>query len=234
MNTFTRRAIVLAVLMLGTSMLSVALTPSRRVTVEAGQLNLETLIPRQFGDWQMNEQGVQTVVNPQTQEYLSSLYSQTLSRTYSNNDGHRIMLSLAYGEDQSSDNRIHRPEVCYPSQGFQITNKWKDNISIDSTTLPVMRVVTQLGNRYEPVTYWIRIGNSLVRGPVEQTIARVSYGLTGRIPDGILFRVSEINPDTQGSIDLQDQFIRALLSSLAPPDQKILLGSFRSNQDEDL
>ena len=225
MKSFTRRAIILAVLMLGASMLSVALTPTQRLTVEAAQFNLETLIPRQFGDWQMDDHIIQTVINPQAQASVSNLYSQTLSRTYFNRDGRRIMLSLAYGEDQSSHNRIHRPEICYPSQGFQISKKWKDVISTDSTTLPIMRITTQLGNRHEPVTYWIRVGNTLVRGVIEQTFARVGHGFTGNIPDGILFRVSEINPDYQNSFILQDQFIQALLASLTPTDQKILVGS---------
>ena len=225
MTHFTRRAIILAVLMLGASMLSIALTPTRRVTVEAERLDLETLIPRQFGDWQMLEGSIQAVINPQTQDTLRKLYAQTLSRTYINSSGRRIMLSLAYGEDQTSDNRIHRPEICYPSQGFQIANKWKDVVSVNSVQLPVMRIDTQLGNRHEPVTYWIRMGDSLVRGAVEQTFTRVGYGLRGSIPDGILFRVSEINTSSEESFALQDQFIQALLPSLTPAARKVLIGS---------
>jgi EpsI family protein len=225
MTSFTRRAIVLAVLMLGASLLSFALTPTQRVTLETTQLNLEALIPRQFGDWQMDERGIQGVVNPQTQETLNKLYSQTLSRTYVNSAGRRIMLSLAYGEDQTGDNRLHRPEICYPSQGFQINNKWKDVVSVDSVKLPVMRIETQLGNRHEPVTYWMRVGDSLVRGALEQTFTRVGYGLKGHIPDGILFRVSEISSVTEESFIVQDQFIQALLPMLTPTARKVLIGS---------
>jgi len=234
MTPFTRRAIILTVLMLGTSMLSVALTPTRRIAFEASQFDLEALIPRQFDDWQMPEGGIQAVVNPQTQEALSDLYSQTLSRTYVNSDGRRIMLSLAYGEDQSSHKRIHRPEMCYPAQGFDITSKWKDTISLDSETIPIMRITARLGERYEPVSYWIRVGDKLVRGQVEQTLTRFSYGFKGIMPDGILFRVSEINKDSQDSFALQDQFIRALLSSLTLKDRKILVGLIGSENDVDL
>jgi len=227
MTPFTRRAIILAVLMLGASMLTVALTPTRGAIAEAAQFDLETVIPHQFGDWQMDMLISGAVINPQTQATLINTYSQILTRTYVNSNGRRIMLSLAYGEDQSSQNRIHRPEICYPAQGFQIGKKWKDLISTDPVTIPVMRITTQLGNRHEPVTYWIRIGNSLARGVIEQTFVRVSYGLRGNIPDGILFRVSEISPDFQDSFALQDQFIRTLLSSITPNDQKILIGSLK-------
>jgi len=231
MTPFTRRAIILAVLMLGASMLSVAFTPTRNTVVEVPQFDLETIIPHQFGDWQMDERIANAVINPQTQASLSSLYSQILSRTYTNSDGRRIMLSLAYGEDQSSNNRIHRPEVCYPAQGFQIINKWKDTIPVDSTIIPVMRITTQLGNRHEPVTYWIRIGDTLARGIIEQTFTRINYGLTGSIPDGILFRVSEISPNSQDSFILQNQFILALLSSLTPTGRKVLIGSSELKSD---
>jgi len=225
MTPFARRAIILAVLMLCASVLSIALTPAQRIIAEAERPDLETLIPRQFDDWYMDERSSHTVINPQTQTSLNAIYSQVLSRTYINHDGRRIMLSLAYGEDQSGESRIHRPEVCYPSQGFQIARKWKDSVSADSIAIPVMRITTRLGNRYEPVTYWIRVGNSIARGGIEQTFIRAGQGLAGNIPDGILFRVSEINQDAEDSFAIQDQFIRSLLSSIPPSDQKILIGS---------
>jgi len=206
-------------------MLSVALTPTQRIAVEAAQLDLEALVPRQFDDWRMDERVSHAVINPQLQASVSNIYSQTLARTYINSDGRRIMLSLAYSGNQSGSNRIHRPEICYPSQGFQIINKWKDAISVDSMTLPVMRITTQLGNRYEPITYWIRVGDTLVRGQIEQTFTRITQGLGGNVPDGILFRVSEINSNFQDSLDLQDQFIRALLLTMTPADRKSLIGS---------
>ena len=230
MTSLTRRATLLAIIMLGTSVLSVALTPARRV--EAAQFDLESLIPRQFGEWQEDKQIVQaTVVNPQSRELLDKLYSQILTRTYINSSGRRIMLSIAYGVDQSHDTKIHRPEVCYPAQGFQLTNKWKEVIRAGAMALPVMRIETQLGNRREPVTYWMRVGNSLVRGSIEQSFAKIGYGLKNQqIPDGILFRVSEINPNTKESLALQDQFIHTLLAALTPANRKILIAS--SNPDD--
>ena len=232
MTHFTRRAIVLAVLMLGASMLSVALTPTKRFMVEAAQFDLEVLIPRQFGDWKMVEGGIQAVVNPQTQASLKKLYSQTLSRNYVNSDGRHIMLSLAYGADQSHENQIHKPEVCYPAQGFQISHQKNDVVHVESTVLPVMRIMAQHGNRHEPLTYWIRMGDSLVRGAIEQNLTRIGYGLKGYIPDGILFRISEINPDAESSYALQDQFIQSLLPSLTHDARKLLIGGRMPSEEK--
>jgi EpsI family protein len=223
---FELRAAILAALMLGAFLLSAALTPRRHVMAQDVQFKLEDIMPRQFGDWRMDEQTLYAVVNPQAQEYLKTIYSQTLSRTYIHSNGRRIMLSLAYGADQSHDNQIHKPEVCYPAQGFQVISKKNDFVHAGAADLPVMRIVTKLGNRHEPVTYWIRMGNSLVRGAIEQNIARVGYGLKGYVPDGILFRISEINPNSENSYALQDQFIKSLLPSLTADAQKILIGKY--------
>ncbi len=55
------------------------------------------MIPKQFGDWREEPQRIVQVINPQSQELLDKLYSETLTRTYVNAGGYRIMLSLAYG-----------------------------------------------------------------------------------------------------------------------------------------
>jgi EpsI family protein len=226
LSPFARRAIILAALMLGTSVLTAALTPKMYAISEEEQPDLEKLIPTQFGDWKMETIPPQIVVNPQQLELVNKLYSRVLSRTYSNSVGRRVMLSLAYGADQLHDTKIHRPELCYPAQGFRLTKQWKDNVTISGATIPVLRIETQLGERFEPVTYWIRIGNTIVRGSVEQSFARIGYGLKNQqIPDGILFRISEINKDTKDSFILQDQFITALLSAMTPAEREILIAT---------
>ena len=59
----------------------------------------------------------------------------------------------------------------------------------------------------------------------EVGIARVGFGLNGQIPDGLLFRVSEISNDAPTAFDLQDQFIRDLLSKLSDENRARLIGS---------
>jgi EpsI family protein len=222
-----RRAIIVATLMCTASALAFFLTPTS-VTQHA-QFDLETIMPRQFGEWKMDEQTTRDIINPQTQAFIDQLYSQTLARTYINKDGRHIMLSIAYGADQSHDKQIHKPEVCYPAQGFQVIRTQKVMIQAGGKELPAMRVETQLDGQYkrhEPVTYWIRLGDDLVRGLVEQTIVRIRYGFGGHIPDGVLFRISEINQDTEDSYELQDRFINELLPALTPDARKIMLGSY--------
>ncbi|MDR1228060.1 MAG: EpsI family protein [Azoarcus sp.] len=223
-----RRASLMTVLMFTAAILAYLLTPkitTRMDSTQAGSIDLEDLIPRQFGEWYMDERTVLEIINPRLQETLVRIYSQTLSRTYINREGRRIMLSIAYGADQSNENRIHRPEVCYPAQGFSLTSQRKDVINKGGMDMPVMRLVAKAGNRNEPLTYWIRFGDTMIRGSIEQSLARIRYGLQGIIPDGVLVRVSEVNADTQQSFTLQDEFIIDLLNHIPLETRKALIGS---------
>jgi EpsI family protein len=220
---FLRRVSLLVVLMFTAAILAHFLTP--KITTRAEPIDLENLIPYQFGEWYMDKQTALGIINPQLKEALVRIYTRTLSRTYVNHEGRRIMLSLAYGADQSRDNRVHRPEVCYPAQGFSLVSAKKDVISERGLNLPVMRLVTEAGSRHEPLTYWVRFGDTLIRGSIEQSLARIRYGLRGNIPDGMLFRVSEINTDMQQSFALQDVFIADLLNHVPQETRRVLVGS---------
>lgn len=216
-------------LMLASAALAWALRPHISMANQQTKVELATLVPTRFGDWQELTQSTGQIVNPQQTAELEKLYSQTLSRTYVHTTGRKIMLSLAYGGDQSHDNQIHKPEVCYPAQGFRIISRSKNQISSISGDIPVMRLVTQLGPRSEPVTYWIRVGDNLVRGAIEQNLARVGYGLKGQIPDGILFRVSEISLDVDKSFALQELFVSELLQAMPADTRKVFVGERRSS-----
>jgi EpsI family protein len=164
------------------------------------------------------------VVNPQTQELLDKLYSQILTRTYVNAGGYRVMLSLAYGNDQRGSLQAHKPEVCYPAQGFQVSNVETANLKTGFGTIPVRRLFGTLGARQEPVTYWFTVGDKAVMGTTQKKLVELRFGLTGRIPDGMLFRVSSIDADQGKAYQAQEQFVNQLLQAVAPADRKRLSG----------
>ena len=227
-NQWTKNFILMT-LMLCAAGLAAVLEPKHFVANPAESGTYERIIPREFGEWIAEKDIGRLIVNPQQEEQLESLYSETVSRTYINRQtGKRIMLSIAYGADQTHENQVHKPEVCYPSQGFQLLGKQKDQIQTAYRDIPVLRVQTRLGERVEPVTYWIRFGDKLIRGAVEQNLARIQYGLSGDIPDGLLFRVSSIESDAVVAYRLHDQFVVDLLQALKPNERSLLVG--RSSQ----
>ena len=114
----SRTSLAIAVLMVVAGICAVLARPGAGISGAPPAISLEAMVPTQFGDWREMPQGNVQVVNPQTKELLDKLYSQLLSRVYVNAAGYRIMLSLAYGSDQRGALQAHKPEVCYPAQGF--------------------------------------------------------------------------------------------------------------------
>lgn len=223
MNLWLRNFILMA-LMLAASGMAVALRPSHKIADQGPKLDLEAIFPHTFGDWREEKQTSAQIVDPQQKEMLDKIYNQTLSRTYVNDKGYRIMLSIAYGSDQSDSMQVHRPELCYPAQGFTLKNKQTGSLTINKGSIPVTRILTSLGQRIEPVTYWITVGDRVVEGRVGKKLTEMSYGLMGKIPDGMLIRVSSIDPDSKNAYELQNQFAAQMIQALAPEYGQRLTG----------
>lgn len=219
------QSFLLLALMLCTATMALLIKPTQRLADSKPQVSLERMIPTSFGDWSEIAGASQQIVNPQELKILNALYSQTLSRTFVNSNGYRIMLSVAYGGDQSRDLGVHRPEVCYAAQGFQLSNQHKTNLQLGNVEVPAMRMQTRLESRFEPVTYWIRIGDKVVRGNLELGFARLSYGVKGQIADGLLVRLSSIDADAPRAFKMQDTFARDLSLAVRQADLPTLLGS---------
>lgn len=219
-----RVPIIIAVLMILGSVASVALRPTKKAADAGPPVLLETMIPRRFGDWQEQPQINNRVVNPQTKELLDKLYSQVLTRVYVNKEGYQVMLSLAYGSDQRGALQAHKPEVCYPAQGFTLVSNESSQVQTAFGTIPARRLFTTFGQRQEPVTYWFTAGDTVVEGKLAKRLVELRLGLTGQIPDGLLFRVSSIDPDQKRANRLQDQFVDHLLRSVSLSDRKRLSG----------
>lgn len=187
--TLVRKSLLLLALIFAAFGSAIALRPSSKIADERPPIDLKTLIPAQFGDWREETQYANAVVNPQQKEALDKIYSETLSRTYVNTKGYRIMLSVAYGGDQSKATQVHKPEVCYPAQGFQVLKKATAIIASPFGPLKITHVDTQFGQRREPITYGITVGDQIVEGNVQKKLAEMRFRFAETIPDGLLFRV---------------------------------------------
>lgn len=213
-------------LMLGSVALAEMVKPRKYWVDVIGEPHYAELIPRQFGDWQALTSETRTMVNPVQEENLMRLYSETFARTYVNKHSKRaIMLSIAYGKDQSNDTQLHTPDACYPSQGFKVEERTEHNVASPFGTIESVRLRTTMGpRRTEPLTYFIRVGDEVARGSRERNLARVKMALRGYRIDGMLFRVSEVTR-LADPYPLQDQFINDLLASVGPEGRRRIIGS---------
>lgn len=224
MKRLSIKHLVIGLFMFAAAGMALALKPTQKVADAGPAVDLEVLIPKQFGDWKVDETIVPLIADPELQAKLDKIYNQTLSRTYLNSRGERIMLSIAYGGDQSDSMAVHKPEVCYPAQGFQILKNRADVLSLDAGEIPVKRLLAKQGARNEPITYWLTVGDSVAATGLMWKINQVKYGLTGKIPDGLLFRISSIQADNAAAYRMQDDFARALLAALPPGSRERLIG----------
>jgi EpsI family protein len=218
-------SLVLGLAMAGASALTGALTPTVKVAASQRNFSLEQMIPASFAGWTLDASIVPLKPDPERQTMIEKLYDQTLSRTYVNTDGQRVMLSIAYGGDQSKALQLHLPEVCYVAQGFQMLRNDDGQLNTGFGALPVKRLVARQNERNEPITYWITIGDKAVLSGIEQKLQRFAYGLSGKIPDGMLVRVSTIEPNATEAYRVQDRFVNEMLAVLAPKDRARLLGA---------
>ena len=220
----TAIAMTLAVLMCGAAVGSIAARPSSTASGKGLGVKLETTVPKSFAGWNEVPERNAQLVNPQTQELLDKLYSQILTRTYVNAEGYRIMLSMAYGDDQRGGLQAHRPEVCYPAQGFKLHAKEDGALKTAYGDIDVRRIHTSLGARSEPVTYWLTVGNQVIKTSVDKRMAEIRLMLTGQIPDGLLFRVSSIDGDTARAYEMQRKFVADMMEAVPSDARQKLSG----------
>ena len=189
------KSLIITSLLILTTLLAARLTPTTHTTEVTPEL--DTIIPMQFGEWKK-------VVDPFTQvglttgknDLVNQLYDKVVMRTYENKSGDKVMLAIAYAHEQKQDIKIHRPEVCYVAQGFQLLNKVPNTINIGASKLiKGQRLLVKNQNRYEAISYWIRIGDDYPTGGMSARLKILKDGLKGKILDGVLVRVSTIISD---------------------------------------
>jgi EpsI family protein len=225
------QAVLASCAILTTALLAEVLTPRELMASASSTLVLERAIPQQFGRWKyVPNVGL---VTPSEQEGVDTnnteagkIYTQELTRGYTDGEGHTVMFLVAYGPVQNYRLKSHRPEVCYTAAGFRVFDKSTAEVAYRNGAAPVQleRVIAEREARFEPVSYWRRVGNEISNGVFENQVTRLKYGLRGLVPDGALVRVSIIGLPADRSFELQNQFVRDLLNEVDGPTRKFLVG----------
>jgi EpsI family protein len=190
--------------------------------------DLEAALPASFAGWRIDPTVVPVSPAPDVQENLDRLYRQVVARTYVNGAGERMMLTVAHGGDQSDALKAHRQEVCYRAQGFSIHGVDRGALEASGRDIAVTRFLAVRGERSEPVTYWFTMGERVVLGRLERLRVQLAHGLQGRVPDGLLVRVSSIDPDPARAHAAQAAFVGDLAAAVPSQYAARLVGAARS------
>ncbi|MGE5451787.1 MAG: exosortase C-terminal domain/associated protein EpsI [Acidobacteriota bacterium] len=216
-----KKAWVLAVSMWVTAVVCWAWLPrSQPVVNERATVPLERLFPADLPGWQLDPLAAAPVRPAFEQARRFQMYDQVLERTYVNAAGYRIMLSVAYGRQQSVGLQMHRPEVCYKAGGFRVEAVESTQITVGHRPLAVTRLFASMEGRPEPVTYWRLLGDEVVTDESQFRWRQLSH----RVSDGLLVRVSSIDADRAGAYGAQAAFIEALASRLDRSQSQRVLG----------
>jgi len=180
--------------------------------------NLEATVPAAFGDWRVvSNSRAQVDVSQGVETQSEQPYDQTVMRTYANSLGEQVMLALAWGQRQRQDVKVHRPEVCYPAQGFNVLSVRDGGplkVAGRDDPIPTVSMRADLkGTGVEAVRYWIRIGRLYGGDGLTTRWYIFQEGLAARIPDGILVRASRRVPTTADA-DAADAMLGSFLAEL--------------------
>jgi EpsI family protein len=205
------------------------LTPQRESVRTAP---LDQLIPHTFGSWVED-------VTPESQVSLSlrggneplgaEAYDDLLMRTYRRSDGQRVMMTIAYGRNQTQELKLHRPELCYYAQGFEVHALGRRAVHLSATRqLGSTALLTRNRSRIEVVTYWMRVGERITENAWQTRWTILRTGLDGRVPDGILVRASTLaasEANAEQELALQQAFLAELYSAVPQSTRRLLAGA---------
>jgi EpsI family protein len=220
-----KKAWLLAICMALTAAFSAFFMPRPQSLAQArASAALEQLFPDQFGAWRLDP-AASALIRPAFERARQfQMYDQVLERTYIDDQGHSVMLSVAYGRQQSVGLQMHRPEVCYKAGGFSVQSVMQGQLKLGERDLIVTRLLASMVGRPEPITYWRLLGDDVVADETQFKLRQLSLGASGAIPDGMLVRVSSIDDDTSAAYKVHEAFVQAMAQSLNGPQRKRVLG----------
>jgi len=226
------KSVLVSAILICSAIASVILTPTYKTL--STPPNLEKDIPLNIGEWTNQASPyAQVSTNPVTQAISDSIYDQVLTRAYEDKSGNQIMLAIAFAQEQRQDIKIHRPEVCYPAQGYQMlqSNEHVFQVSGYPYSIYGKQQIFKNENRIEAVSYWIRLGNAYPKTGLEMRIKILKDGLKGELDDGVLVRVSSIiNSESEalGAFELHERFIENLLNAVSNTSPNLLVANQNS------
>ena len=215
-----RRKLLLGLLFGSASAIAALRAPKKRLD-HLGDQKLDDLVPKKIGSWSFVANS--GLVVPPNDPLLNALYSQQLTRVYSDGQSPPLMLLMAQSGSQTGFLQVHRPDFCYTASGYRISAVSPHPIRLESAILPASMMDATTGGTPEHVVFWTRIGDRIPGSWTAQKVAVAEQNLRGIIPDAILIRVSMISEDGNTARAAIDAFVRAMLESIPPERRSVFI-----------
>ena len=205
-----RRKVLVGLLFCSAAGLAAWRQPAKHVDY-LGKQKLEDVVPKTLGPW--NFVAASGLVVPPEDQLSQAIYSQLLTRVYSDGNS-QIMLLIAQSGSQTGVLQIHRPEICYAANGFRIAELSPRHIQLPGSLLTASSLGATADDRTEYITYWTRVGDRMPLSWKQQRWAVAEQNIRGVLPDAILIRVSMVSNDGQAATATIDSFIRDFIGAI--------------------
>lgn len=222
----SRRVMLAGMAMMATGSIAFALRP--RSVDAAHSMRLGPLVPNRIGPWRfVGDEGLVIARSAGEVDGPAEGYDQLVARVYAAPGQPTIMLLLAYGGAQGGGLQLHRPETCYPGQGFTLADYQDVTLHFAQalTEVRARRFTAYRDDRVERLLYWTRIGERFPRSTADEYGAILASTLSGKVADGLLVRMSVIGDDIASTDVALVQFARAMVTATPASGQRMLIGS---------
>ena len=223
MDTSRRKALLFAVSMASMTALAELVRP-HRAERRRNPARLEDVFPTRFSTWRIDETMRAFVRPADEQGRIYAVYDQVLERAYFDDAGERVMLSAAFGSEQSPALQVHRPEICYASSGFRVTGQRSEQLTFADRSLPVTRLHASVPGRSEAITYWTVLGSRVAPNGMAFRWLQLTSALRGEILDGMLVRISTIGRDPEAGYATHGRFARDRLYAIPAEHRERVFG----------
>ncbi len=187
---------------------------------------IEAAVPAHIGPWRGEDEPLQA--NEAQDELTARLYDRVLARVYRAEAPGlpAIAMLIAYGRGQDADVQLHRPDSCYPPQGFVLSDPRMLPIRLSGQAVPARVVTATRADGVQQVMYWTRVARAFPADAAAERAVILHENLSGRMPDAVLVRLSVAGTDRPAAIAAAQRFIAALDTALPPDGRRLLIQGF--------
>ncbi|RST31455.1 EpsI family protein [Sphingomonas ginkgonis] len=193
---------------------------STRAAAARLSVPLDRQLPDRLASWSRAPSS--GVLIPRAEDTGSDTYDDVATAYYVSPRLPAIMFLLAYGSAQTGTTQLHRPEVCYPSAGFEVSGG--EALSIPPAGIAGRALSARAPGRDEQILYWTRVGDRFATSNLDQQWSVFRDSLSGNIPDGALVRMSLLGPSLAAALPVLEHFARELVAAAAPKLRSLLVG----------
>lgn len=140
--------------------------------------------PKQLHNWVAEEY----TLDDRVERVLRT--DQTLWRYYTDTNGKRVELFVAYYRDQKFGAQVHSPQHCLPGSGWTILRHGDIQLPLDTIPAHAKQLHIAKNDENQLVAYWFYSGGNFVQNEFGLKIRLLTNALRGRTTSVYFYRVS--------------------------------------------